>query len=426
MMTTVDQQTRALRRANEELRERNRQLTDARAQAATDPLTDLGNHRSFHRRMRDEIARAEGAGTCVGLVIFDVDGFKAVNDSLGHPAGDEILRKMATIIETVGHREEAYRYGGDEFAVLLPGATITETTRFAERLRVAVTKASWSGQEQVTVSLGVASFPEMAASAEELIYRADMAMYWAKSTGKNRIGDWDGLISRRTDKMGVQPVNRRRASNHDSIAGLAAALAAKDPGTRDHIERCSWYAAKLAEELALSEDERNVVRLAALLHDVGKLAMPDAVLGKTGPLDEDEWRQMKLHPLFGLHMLGHMDDISDAVPAIVHHHEHFDGSGYPDGLTGGDIPIASRILMVCDAFDAMTTDRPYRDAMPLEAAVSELETNSGRQFDPEVVGAFLRMLSRDGVHPSLEPAELGPPARTGGRADTPRSNVHSR
>lgn len=399
MMATVEERTTELRRANKVLRERNRQLTSARTQAATDPLTGLGNHRSFHRRIRAEIARAEQKGGPLGLVLFDLDGFKAINDTLGHQAGDEIMRELSLLVQTLVRAGDAYRYGGDEFAVVAQGADIRQTTRLAERLRLAFCEKEWSHQGRLTVSLGVASFPEMGATAEEVVYRADMAMYWAKSTGKNRVGDWDGLISRRSGDGFEGYIRGRGILSHDSIAGLTAALASKDPGTRDHIERCSWYAARLADELGLNDAEKNVVRLAALLHDVGKLAIPAEILCKPGPLDDDEWRQMRLHPCFGLYMLNHIESVAEAVPAILHHHEHFDGSGYPDGLAGADIPIASRILMVCDAFDAMTTDRPYRPAMPERAAVEELLLCRGKQFDPEVVDAFLRMLSREGAHP---------------------------
>ena len=159
--------------------------------------------------------------------------------------------------------------------------------------------------------------------------------------------------------------------------------------------------AKLAEELGLREKEASIVRLASLLHDIGKLAVPDEVLFKPGPLNEDEWAIMKQHPTATLHVLGHIRSISDATPAILHHHEHFDGSGYPDGLAGEDIPLASRILLVTDAFDAMTTDRPYRKAMPVEVAIEELERNSGSQFDSTIVEAFLRILARDGAQPLL-------------------------
>jgi len=224
-------------------------------------------------------------------------------------------------------------------------------------------------------------------------------MYWAKSTGKNRVGRWDRLVSRKAEGAAPWSLTDRAVRAPDVVAALVAALAAKDPITSAHTERCSWSAAKLAEELRLPEEERMVVRVAALLHDIGKLAVPDEVLFKPGPLTEEEWVQMRQHPSAALHVLGQIRSIAEATPAIVHHHEHFDGSGYPDGLAGEEIPVVSRILLVTDAFDAMTTDRPYRKAMPVEAAVEELERNCGNQFDPRVVEAFLEVLSRHGPQP---------------------------
>jgi len=395
----VKERTVELRLANQELRERNRQLMDARAQAATDGLTGLSNHRAFQEKVKHEVSQAHAHGGNLGLIMMDIDVFKRVNDSLGHMAGDRILREVATVLtETVG-QEHAYRYGGDEFAVLLPETDRLKTARVAQRLRRDVAKRTDGRGEKVTVTLGVASVPHTAGSADELIYGADAAMYWAKSAGKNQVGDWGKLIRRREDGTLPWYAADRGVKAPDVVAALVAALAAKDPITSAHTERCSWYTARLAKEIGLKDDETSIVRLASLLHDVGKLAVPDDVLSKPGPLNEEEWAQMKRHPTSALHVLSQIHSIADATPAILHHHEHFNGSGYPDGLAGKEIPIASRILLVTDAFDAMTTDRPYRKAMPIEAAVEELKRNSGTQFDPMVVEAFLRILARDGAQP---------------------------
>jgi len=396
---TVKERTRELRTANRELRARNRQLLDARTQAVTDSNTGLPNHRAFHERVRDEVARAQVDGAVIGLIMMDIDGFKSVNDSRGHLAGDRILRRLARTLARAVPQGDAYRYGGDEFAVLLPGAGCGETMALAEQLRRSVEKRTNGNLEGVTVSLGVACFPSTASTAEELIYGSDAAMYFAKSAGKNRVGDWSEMVRHRAEGALPWYAADRAVRAPDTVAALVAALAAKDPATASHTERCSWYAARLAEQLGLGERDTSIVRLASLLHDIGKLAVPDDVLFKPGPLDDDEWALMRQHPVTALHILGQIRSVADATPAILHHHEHFDGSGYPDGLTNGSIPIASRILLVTDAFDAMTTDRPYRRAMPVEAAVEELTRNAGTQFDPVVVEAFLRILERHGAQP---------------------------
>jgi diguanylate cyclase (GGDEF)-like protein/PAS domain S-box-containing protein len=395
----VKERTRELRLANRELQQRNRQLLTARAQAVTDALTGLHNHRAFHERVRDEVSRAHVDGADIGLIMMDIDGFKSVNDSLGHLAGDRILRRLARTLARAVPQDNAYRYGGDEFAVLLPGASCGETMALAEQLRRSVERHVNGSGEKVTVSLGVACYPDTASSAEELIYGSDAAMYWAKSAGKNCVGDWSNLVRHRAE--GVLPwyAADRAIRAPDTVSALVAALAAKDPATASHTERCSWYAARLAEELGLGERDTSIVRLSSLLHDIGKLAVPDYVLFKPGPLDDHEWTLMRQHPVTALHILGQIRSVADATPAILHHHEHFDGSGYPDGLAGDRIPIASRILLVSDAFDAMTTDRPYRKAMPVEAALEELKSNAGTQFDPEVVEAFLRILEQHGAKP---------------------------
>ncbi|MBI1886417.1 MAG: HD-GYP domain-containing protein [Chloroflexi bacterium] len=178
------------------------------------------------------------------------------------------------------------------------------------------------------------------------------------------------------------------------VNALVAALAERDRGTGAHAQRCSWYALRVAQEIGLNHEERSVVSVAALLHDIGKLAVPDQVLLKPGPLTPEEWTCMKEHPRAGVRILQHIPSVFSTLPAVLHHHEHFDGSGYPDGLAGEAIPAPSRILLVTDAFDAMTSDRPYRKAMSPEEAVEELKRNAGTQFDPDAVAAFLKVLAQ--------------------------------
>jgi diguanylate cyclase (GGDEF)-like protein/putative nucleotidyltransferase with HDIG domain len=397
MMERIEQHTEELRAANQELTEKNRDLIDARNEAATDPLTGLGNHRSFHNRLREEVARASTGMTTLGLIIIDLDGFKDVNDSLGHLAGDQILRDLALRLVQVTRNDSIFRYGGDELAVLLPGAKPKDAIAVGERLREAVLRVPQRGDHAISASLGVACFPSSATTPEDLVYRADMAMYWAKSTGKNRVAAWDSAIS--ADIANLSSRYGGRKAQPDVVGAFCATLGAKDPDTIEHTERCSWYTAGLAVELGLSDEEVANARLASLLHDIGKLTVPDDILRKPGPLTEREMAVIKNHPVDGANMLTQVQSLAGALPGVRHHHEHFDGSGYPDGMSGEAIPIVARILLVADAYDTMVSGRPYSEAIAPEEAIRELERHAGKQFDPNVVAAFTRLMSRTGGIP---------------------------
>ncbi|MEO8458778.1 MAG: HD domain-containing phosphohydrolase [Chloroflexota bacterium] len=386
MMSSIEKRTADLRLANDN-------LTDARAQAATDPLTGLGNHRSFHKRVQDEVAAAAAGDVTFGVVMMDLDGFKEVNDSLGHLAGDQLLREVAhAMIQVVGSAN-AYRYGGDEFAVLLPNSDHQTSMTVAESLKCAFREIHHPGAGRVAASFGVASFPESAATPQELVYRADMAMYLAKSSGKDRVANWSDLASASANAPADYSSARR--GQPAMVTSLCVALEAKDPSTRAHTDRCARYSTELGEELGLGRQQIADLKLAALLHDIGKVVVPDNILQKPGPLSSEEMDIMRHHSLHGASILSQVSVASGAVPSIHHHHEHFDGSGYPDGLAGEAIPIGARILAVTDAFDAMTSDRPYRSAISIGEAVAELRRCSGSQFDAVVVDAFVRALGRN-------------------------------
>lgn len=259
MMKAIETRTADLGHANNLLNDRNRDLIDARNQAATDPLTGLGNHRSFHKSVREEVVRAQKTGVPLGLLMIDVDGFKSINDSFGHQQGDQLLQDLTRTLSDIASPQNTFRYGGDELAVIVPGANGSQTAEVAERLRAAVCEMAGL---PVTISLGVACFPETATSAEGLVYRADMAMYWAKSSGKNRVENWASI----RDKAPAGPgYSNGRSDRRDFVAALRATLRSEDDETRRRAELCARYVVELGPELGISESE-----LAGLLTSVAK------------------------------------------------------------------------------------------------------------------------------------------------------------
>ena len=399
----VAERTADLEVANDELQTLYR---DARDRASKDPLTGLFNHRHYQEATRDALADAVESGESLGLVVMDIDNFKLINDTLGHLQGDQALRHVAEALRGSAGNALLFRPGGDEFAVMLPGADTKEAIHVAEQIRAAVSN---DPRINATVSLGVAAYPGSARTAEELMHGADASMYWAKSLGRNRVMAWDQLLQRNHDGDIPWYATGVAARAPEVVGALIEALAAKDPATRDHVERCSRYSLAIAEELGLGADQSSRVRLASLLHDIGKIHIREEVLNKPGPLSGEEWEHMRQHPVIALQILGQVRSVADATAAILHHHEHYDGSGYPDGLAGEAIPLISRILMVSDAFDAMTTDRPYRKAIPAGEAIDELRRYSGTQFDPTVVEAFLTRFEGKTIE-SIREGETDPAA----------------
>src|SRR6266508_4325595 len=300
--------------------------------ALTDPLTGLGNHRHFHERLQRELVAAEEAGQPLSLCLIDVDDFKNINDNHGHPAGDRVLSQVALRLRQGG---EAFRLGGDEFAVLLPEhdepTALDTATSIVDRLR----SMELEHEERITVSAGVATFPVQGVGRDELIRRAD------------------------------------RAARFRAAASIARAVDARDVYTGSHSERVSDLAVRVAERLGLAQELVELTRLAASLHDLGKLAIPEEILRKPGPLTDPERLVLERHPQIGYRMLESLgvDPLADWV---LHHHERWDGGGYPDGIPGAEIPLGARIIFVVDAYDAMTSDRVYRRRRSHDEALAGL------------------------------------------------------
>jgi diguanylate cyclase (GGDEF)-like protein/putative nucleotidyltransferase with HDIG domain len=352
--------------------------------ALTDPLTGLGNHRHFHERLQRELAHADEHGGMVSLCFLDVDDFKRINDQYGHPAGDRVLSQVASRLRQGG---ESFRLGGDEFAVLLVGMDEQLALSTAQSIvqRIADTELGKAGA--ITVSAGVATFPQHGRERDSLIRLADGALYWAKEHGKNQVrlarADVAELSEFRRVAGGIDRAARFRAA-----ASLASAVDSRDAYTGSHSERVANFASEIASQLGLPPEEVELTRLAGSLHDLGKLAIPEEILRKPARLSDAERLVLERHPQIGYRMLESLgvDPIADWV---LHHHERWDGHGYPDGLAGERIPLGARIIFVADAFDAMTSDRLYRAALSYEDAISEVDRCAGSQFDPEVVNAFL-------------------------------------
>jgi diguanylate cyclase (GGDEF)-like protein len=370
--------------------------------ARTDALTGLLNHGAMQVRLREEIARAQRDGTVLSCVILDLDDFKRVNDSRGHQAGDELLRGVADLLRAeLRPYDQVARYGGDEFVLLLPGSDEEAAAQIAERVRDAVAAQTVPGSRLELAgacSLGVAQW-HAPLDAPMLLEHADRALLLAKRTGKGRVAVANADIER---ELALLHADRGSPA---AVQALAAAIEERDHYTRDHSETVVHLARGVAMILGLESAKVDRIAHAALLHDVGKLGIPHEILHKRGPLTEEEWAVMAEHPVAGERILLRIPELASLAPIVRHEHEHWDGTGYPDRLRGHNIPVGSRIILACDSYEAMTTPRPYRDALTRAQAVAELRAGAGTIFDPEVIEALLDLLGED--RPAVPDRALG-------------------
>ena len=365
--------------------------TQATMRANTDGLTGLYNHRAFHEQLEQEIARSVRFGTVFSIIMLDIDLFKVYNDLYGHLAGDKILRNIGELIKnSTRNLDMTFRYGGEEFAVILPQATLDGAYKIAERIRKTIENKTSSKMMPLTVSLGVASWPSDAVTREEIIGYADTALYQAKHTGRNQTCLFSDVEKPGVPSVVEHPDAKQGALN--IIYALAATVDAKDHYTYGHSKKVSEYAVAVSEALGLSKDKVSTIQAAALLHDIGKISVPDSILNKEGTLTDKEWEQIKAHPQAGVEILRYIINLINCLPAILHHHEHYDGSGYPSSLRGDRIPLEARILAIADAYDAITSLRPYREQLSPQQAINELRRCAGTQFDSELVDTFCKMM----------------------------------
>lgn len=364
---------------------------DARArlarQAATDALTGLANHRTFHERLHDEVAKAREDGTMLALAVFDLDHFKAVNDGFGHQVGDSVLsafgRRLAAMAR---YGEIVARIGGEEFAWLLPGSDGPNAWRAAERVRQAYAAVAHPGVGHLTVSAGVCDL-EHAGDADSLLRLADGALYWAKSHGRDNTTLYTPeVVDELSEAERLDRLTRTQAKT--ALRALARLIDTKDPATARHTERVAAMAAAIARRLGWAAERVDLLEEAALYHDVGKIGIPDSVMYKTGPLDPDERLRVRTHVALGAELVADVLQ-PEQVAWIRGHHENWDGSGYPDGLAASAIPDGALIIHLADAWDAMTSGRAYQEHRSFEDAVTECRARAGTQFSPAMVEVLL-------------------------------------
>ena len=377
----------------------------------TDQLTGLANRRHFEEVLSAFYYQARRYNRPLSLIMLDVDFFKAVNDCGGHPAGDALLRQVAAALEDVCRQADLPALlGGDEFAVLLPETVAARAVAVAERIRAAVAEMEVSPNGvsvNVTASIGLADLnAEEIDSPEAMLRAADRALYRAKEQGRNQVVTAHEVTAAPvgSEQSRIHTLTRKLAGLDEdfkslfvkAIQQIVALLEQRDRHMADHARKVQHYAALIAGELGLPDRVIGRLQVAAMLHDVGMLALPDSVLLNPDRLDEPQAQLMRRHPLLSVRVMEGMEFLEQEIPTVRYHHERYDGAGYPEGIAGAAIPLTARILAVADCFDAMTSDRTYRESRSRQDALAELRRNAGTQFDPAVVEAFLAVAQRLG------------------------------
>lgn len=419
--------------------ERAEHFAEVSEAARRDGLTGLLNVRAFYRHLGEEIARSERTGASCSLLMLDVDYLKSVNDLYGHQAGDQVLRNIAAaLLEEVRQIDATARYGGEEFSVLLPETGIERALVVAERLRARIEQTSHEGvEEAVTVSIGVATYPEDAISARDLVNRADQALYRSKDMGRNRVArfeaDFQLDASGISEPLRVRPhdsqvaravhaalgnleSNRQILRHVDVIASLVTTMRARDPAALTDLQNVSRLAELLLAHLPVDERQRWTIHVACLLRDIGKVVIDDTILKKRDFLTREEYEAVREHSVVGSRIVEPLRGLDIIVPLIRHHHERWDGTGYPDGLRGIAIPYGARVVGIVDAFYAMIRPRSYR-SRGLDYAIEEIRRNAGTQFDPELAERLLFVVqSNVDVVASLSGDESEEPGPETGRS----------
>lgn len=419
-----------LEQSRDEVDRQNREL---HVLAASDPLTGCYNRRAFMDSFERLWTRAREQTTPLACVMVDVDRFKSINDAFGHAAGDTVLREIAAILRAAARDQDLVcRYGGEEFCLALPGMSLAQAFDVGQTLRRRIADNAWA-LNTVTVSVGVSGLEMAPQQASELLDLADKALYAAKRRGRNRVVRADEV--REEDGAAAQELQAAQAAEESDdrrvedrvtpqvVEALMTSLAHRDRNTADHCRRVAALCVGVGREF-LAPWQCRLLEFGALLHDIGKLGTPDAVLLKPGPLNDDEWKIMRAHEQHGIQIIKASFNYPGLIDIVGMHHAWFGGNPHcPDLPKGQNIPVGARILAICDAYDAMVSDRVYRKGRPPQQAMAELRRCAGTQFDPELVERFIAVQTQS---PSPAPAPAQPAPGTGEKLQSLDTQLHER
>lgn len=368
-----------------------KQRRELKRLAITDELTGVFNQRHFYNVLDTEIKNSTKNNNSIGLLLVDIDNFRMYNDLYGRHFGDNLLINTASILtKIIGDESKIYRFGGDEFALLIINKDLKSLESIAKDIYASYSKLKTEYfndgiSNNITFSIGLSEYPNISDSIETLVSHANMALYQAKNMGEDKVNFYQDIMMQIREN-----INSDQQQLVGIFKGLLSTIVAKDKYTFGHCERVSSYAVMIGEAMGLDINTIQTLLHAGLLHDIGKIELPKSILNKIGRLSDEEFEMVRLHPVHSAIILEPLAGIdNNIIDYVKHHHERYDGTGYPDGLKGEEISLGARILCIADSFDAMVSERPYRKSMSIEQAFRELEKCFGAQFDPKIAGLFI-------------------------------------